>query len=252
MFRSCLSIKAPIALLMIPSGPPSPWITRPPPLPFRPTLHPGLPAGTLLTVRLESSFSITEARVGKTFNASVAAPVILDGETLIAPGTPVSGRVESAQAPLDEAGPMPKPALVRLSLNTLTIDGRRLPLQTSNLFTKATLRQDSSQSLGSKRTSADYLLLRGRQLHLSLELSVGFIGCKFHSGWSVSGFLEISTEGPCRLIPPLLHPFIPGVIHNPILYEAAKLKSAFSVMKTQIRRWPSQQGRYRDGQRNAL
>lgn len=137
--------------------------------PFRPALHPGLPAGTLLTVRLESSFSITEARVGKTFNASVAAPVILDGETLIAPGTPVTGRVESAQAPVDEAGPMPKPALVRLSLNTLTIDGRRLPLQTSSLFTKATLRQDSSQSAGSKRISADYLLLKGRQLTFRLN-----------------------------------------------------------------------------------
>jgi hypothetical protein len=137
--------------------------------PFRSTLHPRLPAGTLLTVRLESSFSIAQAHVGEAFNASLAAPITIDGETLVATGTPVIGRVESAQTPLDGVGPAPKTALVRLTLNTLTIDGKQLPLQTSSLFAKATLWQNASaQSPGLGRAPGDYRLLKGRRLTFRL------------------------------------------------------------------------------------
>ncbi|HEY1657268.1 MAG TPA: hypothetical protein VGG14_02905 [Candidatus Sulfotelmatobacter sp.] len=132
-------------------------------------MHPRLPAGTLLTVRLENSFSIAQAHVGEAFNASLAAPITIDGETMIASGTPVIGRVESAQTPLDGVGPAPKTALVRLTLNALTIDGKRLPLQTSSLFAKATLWQNASaQNSGLERTSGDYRLLKGRQLTFRL------------------------------------------------------------------------------------
>jgi hypothetical protein len=137
--------------------------------PFRITSHPRLPAGTLLTVRLENSFSIAQAHVGEAFNASLAAPITIDGETLIPGGAPVSGRVESVQTPLDGVGTAPKTALVRLTLNTLTIDGKRLPLQTSSLFAKATLWQNASaQSPGSERSSGDYRLQKGRRLTFRL------------------------------------------------------------------------------------
>jgi hypothetical protein len=136
--------------------------------PFRTTMHVRLPAGTLLTVRLENSFSIAQAQAGETFNASLAAPITIDGETMIATGAPISGRVESTQTPLDGAGPAPKTALVRLTLNTLTIEGKRLPLQTSSLFAKATLWQNASASPGLEHTAGDYRLLKGRQLTFRL------------------------------------------------------------------------------------
>jgi hypothetical protein len=137
--------------------------------PFRATVRPSLPTGTMLTVRLENSFSIAQAHVGEVFNASLAAPIKIDGEILVPTGIPVSGRVESVQTPLDGGGPAPKTALVRLTLNTLTIDGRRLQLQTSSLFAKAALWQNASaQSPGLERTAGEYRLLKGRELTFRL------------------------------------------------------------------------------------
>jgi hypothetical protein len=141
--------------------------------PFRSGIRPTVPAGTLLTVRLENSFSIAQARAGDKFNASVAAPITLDGETLIARGSAVSGRVESAQTPIDGSAAPSRPALVRLTLSTLTIDGKPLPLQTSSLFAKARLSESASaRSFGSKRTSGDYRLLKGREFTFRLTSSL--------------------------------------------------------------------------------
>jgi len=42
-----------------------------------------LPAGTLLTVRLDKSLSIPQVRPGDTFTASVAGPLTLDGDILV-------------------------------------------------------------------------------------------------------------------------------------------------------------------------
>ena len=101
-------------------------------LPFRAAAHPHiLPAGTLLTVQLEDSLSAAKVGAGDTFAASVAAPVVIDRGTVLEPGTAVTGRIESARS-------VPGSGYFRLTLNSITIGGTQLALQTSSLFARGT------------------------------------------------------------------------------------------------------------------
>jgi hypothetical protein len=142
--------------------------------PFRRAQHVrGLPAGTLITVQLQSSFSIAQVREGDSFAATVAGPVTLDGETVIDTGTPASGRVEGAQRPVDRPGLTPDPALVRLILNTIAVEGHSFAVQTSSLFAKGTLQAGASARAPGQK-AADYRLLKGRQLTFRLTAPVTF------------------------------------------------------------------------------
>ncbi len=106
-------------------------------LPFRAGSHSRiLPSGTLLTVQLEDSLSTANVHAGDAFTASVAAPLTVDGDTLVQRGTTVKGRVESAQSLTDRPGLVPGSGYFRLTLNAITIEGRQLALQTSSLFAR--------------------------------------------------------------------------------------------------------------------
>jgi hypothetical protein len=148
--------------------------------PFRAASHAhSLPAGTLITVRLDKSLSIPQVRPGDTFTASVAGPLTLDGDTLVEPGTPVSGRVESAQPSVDRPGSTPDPGYVRLTLITITVDGRALDLQTSSLFAKGTfqagvLSNSSSRPGASDARFRELEIQKGRRLTFRLTAPLTF------------------------------------------------------------------------------
>ena len=95
-----------------------------------------LPTGTLLTVDLQGALSTAKVHAGDTFTATVAAPLILDGEALIPRGAPATGRVESAQP--GRSGMAPGSGYFELILCTITVDGRTIVLQTSSLFARGT------------------------------------------------------------------------------------------------------------------
>jgi hypothetical protein len=118
-------------------------------LPFRAASHLRiLPSGTLLTVQLEDSLSTSTVHAGDAFTASVAAPLTIDGDTVIERGTPVTGRVESAQSQSDRPGLVPGSGYFRLSLNSITVEGRQLALQTSSLFARGTSEPSNVSSSG--------------------------------------------------------------------------------------------------------
>jgi hypothetical protein len=134
-----------------------------------------LPAGTLITVQLESSLSILRVHAGDEFTASVAGPITLNGETILERGAPVSGRVESAQPSMPRPGLSPDPGYVRLTLNSVTVDGRALLLQTSSLFAKGSLPSSaSSGEAGSSAQSSDLRVSKGRRLTFRLTAPVTF------------------------------------------------------------------------------
>jgi hypothetical protein len=136
--------------------------------PFRANWRASLPVGTLLTVRLGNSFSISQVHAGDRFTAIVSAPITVDGTTLVDSGTPVGGRIESAHPPLNGVGPASRPALVRLILDRITVDGKPLALQTSSLFAQARLQKTTSLVSGERPSRDDYRLLKGRQLTFRL------------------------------------------------------------------------------------
>jgi hypothetical protein len=99
-------------------------------LPFASHAH-ILPAGTLLTVQLENSLSTAKVREGDTFTASIAAPLTIDGDSMVERGAVTTGRVESVRS---QAGS----GYFRLTLSAIAVEGRQLALQTSSLFARGT------------------------------------------------------------------------------------------------------------------
>jgi hypothetical protein len=138
-------------------------------MPFQAGLQPRiLPSGTLLTVQLEDSLSTSNVHTGDAFTASVAAPLTMDGDTLIERGTSVSGRVESAQSQADRPGLVPGPGYFRLTLNAITVEGRQLPLQTSSLFARGQPPNLSSSGNRSDLRADGVQVQKGRRLTFRL------------------------------------------------------------------------------------
>jgi hypothetical protein len=133
-----------------------------------------LPSGTLLTVQLEDSLSTAKVRAGDAFTASVAAPLTLGGETLIARGAAVTGRVESAQLQTDRSGRVSASGYFRLTLSAITVDGRQLALQTSSLFARGTSQPWKVSSSGnpSDQRPNGVLVQKGRRLTFRLTAPV--------------------------------------------------------------------------------
>ncbi len=88
-----------------------------------------IPAGTVLTVRLQQAVSSTSARPGDRFDAVLDQPIVIEGRTIAPKGTPVVGRVVQAR----KSGHLHNSGYLRLALASLTLDGRELPIQSSSV-----------------------------------------------------------------------------------------------------------------------
>jgi len=86
-----------------------------------------VPAGTRLTVRLGESLGSTISQVGQSFSAKLDQDVVVDGQTVVAAGTPVSGKIVSARP----AGQLEGEADLQLKLTSLKVNGTNLALATS-------------------------------------------------------------------------------------------------------------------------
>lgn len=91
-----------------------------------------VPAGTVVAVRLQSAISSATASPGETFDAVLDEPLVVKGETVAPTGTPVTGRVVEAKS----SGRLHDSGYLRLTLASITINGKAIPVQTSSLFAK--------------------------------------------------------------------------------------------------------------------
>jgi hypothetical protein len=93
-----------------------------------------VPAGTVISVRVNEWLSSDRNQVGDGFNASLDRPVIVDGWVVARRGQLVMGRVSTAQ----KAGRVSGTSKLAVELSDLTlVDGQQLPLQTQMLQTSA-------------------------------------------------------------------------------------------------------------------
>ena len=99
-------------------------------LPFHDSQN--LPAGTLITVRLNHPISAESLGKDGIFEAVVDEPVEIEGNRLIPRGATVAGRVESRQSSNGKGNR----GYVRLALNSIHLAGANLPIQTSSLFVR--------------------------------------------------------------------------------------------------------------------
>jgi hypothetical protein len=122
-------------------------------LPFRDPEN--LPSGTLLTVRLKNPV-LANPEVRGTFEGVIDEPVAVEGVTLVARGTSVTGRVEAAQASKLKGN-----GYLRVTLDSIDISGKDLHLQTSSLFVRGNL-------TGHGPTVSPITLEKGRRLTFRL------------------------------------------------------------------------------------
>lgn len=101
-----------------------------PGLPFRDGEN--LPAGTMITVRLQKELTADHPDSSTTFDAVVDHAIVVEGATLVTRGANAIGRVESANTSMMKQDQ----GYVRLTLATLSIGGRELPVQTASLFAR--------------------------------------------------------------------------------------------------------------------
>jgi hypothetical protein len=128
-----------------------------------------LPAGTLLTVRLKNPIAASHPDVVGAFDAVVDEAVLVEGNELVPRGASVAGRVESSGA----SELTRNRGYVRLTLDSINIGGRELPIQTSSLFVRA--RADQTQVPGSAAAQPVVPVVRlegGRRLTFRLTESV--------------------------------------------------------------------------------
>jgi len=88
-----------------------------------------LPVGTALRVHLGHTLDTARNRPGEKFSATLAAPLVLDGRTVLPKGTAFEGRVTSS-AP---SGRLKGRAHLGLKLESFELDGRRYTIATSSL-----------------------------------------------------------------------------------------------------------------------
>lgn len=95
------------------------------PKPVRQTIT--IPAGTQITVRLGETISSKTSTAGQGFAATVAQSVVVDGKTVIARGASAHGTVVDAKS----LGRFKGGALLEVRLDSVTIEGRDRPIETS-------------------------------------------------------------------------------------------------------------------------
>jgi hypothetical protein len=89
-----------------------------------------IPTGTPITVRLQQGVSSASARAGDQFDAVLDQDLVIDGHKLAEKGTPVVGRVMQAR----HSGRLHDPGYLRLTLASITLDGKSVPMEASSVF----------------------------------------------------------------------------------------------------------------------
>jgi len=107
-----------------PAAAPVPTPQPPPPPP--PII---VPAGTMVTVRLVQSLSSKNNSDGDPFDATLANPLVVDGNTIAPTGTSLSGTVTESH----KAGKFKGGATLDLALRSITIKGRVYRISTMTL-----------------------------------------------------------------------------------------------------------------------
>jgi hypothetical protein len=92
----------------------------------------GIPAGTEITVRLQSALSSADSRAGDSFQAVLVEPMVVAGKMVVPPGVEVTGTVvaEKASAGVND------PGYLRLTLASIAMNGKPIALETSVIFAK--------------------------------------------------------------------------------------------------------------------
>lgn len=89
-----------------------------------------VPAGTPVSIRLQSGISSASSRTGDEFSAVLDEPIVVNGQTVAPRGAAVRGRVLAARS----SGRLHNSGYLRLSLVSVEMNGKAVPVHTSSVF----------------------------------------------------------------------------------------------------------------------
>ncbi len=91
-----------------------------------------IPAGTRLTVRIDSQVNSATAHAGDRFSANLTRDLVVDGATLAKAGAPVKGKVTYVKP----SGRLHAPGELTLRLASVEVGGKMVPISTSGFHAK--------------------------------------------------------------------------------------------------------------------
>lgn len=99
-------------------------------LPFSKTGQLEISKGTPIYVRLQQPISSSTAEPGQAFTAVLDEALMVNGQMVASAGAPVSGRVVAVR----KSGHLHNAGYLRVTLSSLTINGKEVAIQTSSVF----------------------------------------------------------------------------------------------------------------------
>lgn len=87
-----------------------------------------VPEGTMIPVTLDQALSSEDSNSGDGFDATVSAPVVMGGKTVIPQGAQARGMVVEARS----SGRLKTPGRLELTLTSIEVDGTRYDIDTSD------------------------------------------------------------------------------------------------------------------------
>lgn len=149
-----------------------------------------LPEGTPISIRLRSPLSSAASHAGDTFSATLDDAVAIDGQTLVARGTPATGHVLEARrsanfsASSRDRSPARslEPGYLRIVLVSLNLAGKPVMIETSSIFVKGGSRSEQEpakvapsgarQKDGQQEKNGDIVLGKGRRFTFRLAQTI--------------------------------------------------------------------------------
>jgi hypothetical protein len=113
-----------------------------------------LPAGTQVTVRLETPVSSAASQSGEIFDAVLDEPLVVEGQPVAPRGAAVRGKVTIAR----HSGRLRHPGELGLILVSVSLGGQELPLETSHIYAKGRSHKKRNLALIGGGTGAGALI----------------------------------------------------------------------------------------------
>jgi hypothetical protein len=88
-----------------------------------------VPEGTAISVTIDQTLSSEQNSSGDEFDASIAAPIVVGGKTVIPKGARVRGRVVEAR----KSGRLQDPGRLSIALRSVEVDGKSYDIETSSV-----------------------------------------------------------------------------------------------------------------------